>query len=490
MTSVACFMFCAARSYEHTSLQERAEHRAVSMRAARLLVLAAGTCALVGALLSARHLGLLPWYDERSPRPGAVLPSMHTSQPQPLPQPASMSSAKLEPAAPPRIGLSTKELRRVRTAIAPPRVSAGAAMRSDPRRVPWGANVTLHGRPPAIVLFAPHKTASTFFTSLLHDMARLLGLCWYSDNVAFTYAPADHAKCASPSCGHSGTQRSFGASDGGWGDCAAYAEAQILVASTCARRDTPAVSSSSSAAAGGSADSRVGGTGGDGEDGRCSPPPLSAVNGVAWGAVRLPPAMRRALASLGSHPWHWYVVLHQRHPGDTLVSEYYSFGWSHPAAPNATPEQRAKHALRQATIRNTSVARYVAEHLPELKRKYAPYLELTRTSAGGVGGGVSSFASSIEREDVSILRSRYEDLVTDFPSWLRGLVQSLHHSYTPETLAMLREALYRRHRKAFKADGRHRRSVAPGRYALEVEAATTREQSRQHREWWEPLGYA
>ena len=97
---------------------------------------------------------------------------------------------------------------------------------------------TAHGPPPAVVLFAPHKTASTFFTTFLHDLSRLLGLCWYSDNAAFTYAPSDHAKCAAPSCGHGdGTQRAFEPSDGGWGDCASFAEAQIRVASTCTQRE-------------------------------------------------------------------------------------------------------------------------------------------------------------------------------------------------------------------------------------------------------------
>ena len=49
---------------------------------------------------------------------------------------------------------------------------------------------------PAILLFAPHKTGSTFFTALMHDLSRLLDLCWYTDNAAFMYAPNDFSKCA------------------------------------------------------------------------------------------------------------------------------------------------------------------------------------------------------------------------------------------------------------------------------------------------------
>ena len=104
-------------------------------------------------------------------------------------------------------------------------VDAGAARRSDPRQASWGANITLRGRPPAILIFAPHKTGSTFFTSFLHDVAAHLGLCWYTDNAAFMYSPSDHTKCASPSCGHTGHQRRFESDDRGWGDCSLHMRA-------------------------------------------------------------------------------------------------------------------------------------------------------------------------------------------------------------------------------------------------------------------------
>ena len=373
--------------------------------------------------------------------------------------------------------------------MAPLRVSANAAARSDPKRIPWGANVTLHGPPPAVVLFAPHKTASTFFTTFLHDLSRLLGLCWYSDNAAFTYAPSDHAKCAAPSCGHGdGTQRAFEPSDGGWGDCASFAEAQIRVASTCTQREAVGSPGGTGAAgAAGEAGADVQST-----DDACEPPPLSTINGVAWGAVRLPPAMRKARACLGTPPWHWYLLLHQRHPGDTLVSEYHSFGWSHPPPPRATAQQKAAHRARQARIRNVTVGQYVGEHLAELRRKYAPYLELLggaeatsqpqslpaleAARPGGAGG-------------VTVIRSRYEELVTDFGAWLEPILAALAPSYTPQTLEMLKEALLARHSASFRRDGKHRRSITPGRYTAEVGAAERSEQHNAHREWWARLGY-
>ena len=99
------------------------------------------------------------------------------------------------------------------------------------------------------------------------------------------------------------------------------------------------------------------------------------------------------------------------------------------------------------------------------------------------GGGTAA-------RHVSVLRSRYEDLVSDFGPWLDQLIASLSQSYTPHSLARLREELLQRHgRASFTANGRHRRSVVPGRYAAEVDAAAARSQRHVHRELWELLGY-
>lgn len=338
-------------------------------------------------------------------------------------------------------------------------VDHGAAKHSDPRRVPWGADVELRGPPPAIVLFAPHKTGSTFFTSLLHDVAALLGLCWYSDNAAFMFAPNNHTKCASPSCGHFGAQRSFASSDRGWGDCSSFADEQLRAASACAAAEERArialVDDSQRCGAG--------------------ELPLSAENGVAWGVVRLPDPMRRAIRLLGKPPWRWYVILHQRHPGDTLVSAYHSFGWSHPAAPTASAAQQREHASLQSAIRNASVDEYAAEHAADLRSKYVPYFELLRG-----GGG-----------QMTIVRSRYEEMVGDFPRWLDAFVGSLRPSYTERTLAMLRRELLKRHRNAFNANGKghHKRSVVAGRFDAELRPEAASKLRRVHREWWEALGY-
>ena len=84
---------------------------------------------------------------------------------------------------------------------------------------------------------------------------------------------------------------------------------------------------------------------------------------------------------------------------------------------------------------------------------------------------------------------RYERLVGSFPAWLDELLAALAPSYNEATRAMLRAALVSRHARAFPPDGKHKRSVAPGRYDAEVSAATVHEMRRLHHEWWEELGY-
>ena len=320
-----------------------------------------------------------------------------------------------------------------------------ASRASDPRRVPWGDHVELRGPPPAIVVLAPHKTGSTFFAPFLHDLAARLGLCWYTENAAFMYAPSNHTKCASPSCGHTGRQRRFEKEDRGWGECASFADERLRAASLAvAAQTSPATAL-----------------------------PLSAHNGVLWGPLRTPFEVRATRTAVGKRPWRWLVLLHSRHPGDTLVSQFHSFGWTHPPPPGASAEQLRAHAARQATIRNTTLAEYVTAHLPELRLKYATYTALRQAAP----------------PHVHFVRSRYEELVTDFDGWLRGLLAPLAASYSELTLTRMHAQLLAKHAHSFAPDGKHKRSVTPGRFRAEIPAPVASRLLRVHHAWWRELGY-
>ncbi|EOD40115.1 hypothetical protein EMIHUDRAFT_108626 [Emiliania huxleyi CCMP1516] len=306
----------------------------------------------------------------------------------------------------------------------------------DPTAGRGSANAS---RPAAILVFAPHKTGSTFLVALLHDLADALGLCFYSDNAAFLYRPKDRRKCAAPSCGHlEMQQRLYGRGDRGWGECTTFVSARLAAASSCASRP------------------------------RCSAP-----RGLVWGPLRLPGEMRTAMGLLrGDGPWRWYVLLHQRHPLDALVSAYHSFGWSHPAAPEASSAQRRRHTARQAAVRNQSVDEYVLANAPLMRAKYAAYAELLAAPRGTL-----------------LLRSRYEDMVAFFSQWLAQLLAPLEASFSAGARAALLERLRRRHRGAFAPSGGHKRSVAPGAFVRELRPATIAAAMEQNGDWFAPLGY-
>ena len=294
-----------------------------------------------------------------------------------------------------------------------------------------GSNVTANVHPLALVLLAPHKTGSTFFTTFLHDLAVSLHLCWYTENAAFMYTPHDRSKCASPTCGHRGQQRAFKIDDRGWGECTTYISAQLKTARLCAT-----LQSVRSA----------------GADECTDGPPSSVQSGVLWGPLRLPRDVYSAAAHVGHKPWQWYIVMHQRDPGDTLVSGYHSFGWTHPAAPGASAQQVRDHTARQASVRNQSADSYALANAADLRHRYAPYLELLQAPL----------------PDVVLVRSRYDHLVIDYARWVRSIVLQLSPSCDAGTLTMLEHRLRERHRASFSPNGAHKRYVRPGRATAEL----------------------
>ena len=183
--------------------------------------------------------------------------------------------------------------------------------------------------------------------------------------------------------------------------------------------------------------------------------------------------MRAAIGAVRAAAWRPYIVLHQRHPLDTLVSAHRSFGWTHPAAPRASTAQRIAHVARQSAERNLTADEYVVQHADELQRKYEPYFELLRSPPPGV----------------RIFRSRYEEMVTFFPRWLEALLGALADTYPARTREIMRAQLVARHSGAFAPDGKHKHSVLPGRFVGALRPDTIDAVLRRHGRWIAELGY-
>jgi len=185
--------------------------------------------------------------------------------------------------------------------------------------------------------------------------------------------------------------------------------------------------------------------------------------------------MRAALATMAranASRWQWFVVLHQRHPLDALVSQYHSFGWSHPASPEASDEQRRQHELRQGRIRNQTVDDYVLAGLDHMRQTYAPYFELL----------------SSPPPSAVLIRLRYEDMVCYFEQWLSQLLLQLRAGLGVEPI-WLQQQLLEKHRSAFDANGKHKRSVVPGSFVRELRPSTMATVLTTHRQWLGELGY-
>merc|ERR1711957_1030869 len=73
--------------------------------------------------------------------------------------------------------------------------------------------------------------------------------------------------------------------------------------------------------------------------------------------------LREYLAEL--HGGTCQLVLHQRHPFDTLTSMYRSFTKNHVLPPGLTPEEETRELQEQARMHALGVDEYVKQELPQ-----------------------------------------------------------------------------------------------------------------------------
>uniref|UniRef100_A0A7S4B6D4 Sulfotransferase domain-containing protein n=1 Tax=Chrysotila carterae TaxID=13221 RepID=A0A7S4B6D4_CHRCT len=299
--------------------------------------------------------------------------------------------------------------------------------------------------PVALVMISPHKTGSTFFVGFLRAVTLRLDSCFYSENAQFTHSPKDFSKCSSPGCGHEGPERRQTAKDTGWGECTTFISGHLKsLASAC-----PQLSAST-----------------------CS---ARFRRGFVWGPVRLLPAMRATISLGRSHAHHWqfYYILHQRHPLDTTVSAYHSFGWSHPPAPNSTKEQLREYQVRRANIRNQTADQYALSSSDLYVSKYLLYFELLESPPPGA----------------VLIRSRYEEMVLFFSQWLNQILAPFELSFNRMQREALQRTLRKKYSEAFSPNGAHKRTITPGAFTRELQPETISLLTERHRDTLIRLGY-
>jgi len=146
------------------------------------------------------------------------------------------------------------------------------------------------------------------------------------------------------------------------------------------------------------------------------------------------------------------VILQLRDPRDVLVSSYFSLVYSHTIPFQNPPAARSYEAYR-LYMRSMSIDRSVLERAPAFRRIYADYLD-----------------QLLGRPNVLLLR--YEQMVTDFPSWLEKVEGFLELDLP----AAERAAFVRSSQAYLRVDGvdpyRDRRQMTPGDHRRQLQPET------------------
>lgn len=141
------------------------------------------------------------------------------------------------------------------------------------------------------------------------------------------------------------------------------------------------------------------------------------------------------------------LLVHVRDPRDCVVSAYYSFGYSHTIPPGKEEQQRFME--RRERILTQSIDDYAIEEI------------------GGAVKRLRAYLKHADRADQRLI-SRYEDMVLDFPGWVRKIsafigggdgsaaVKSLERKVSFDTKG---EDIYKHKRQVMPGD--HLRKLKP-----------------------------
>lgn len=172
-------------------------------------------------------------------------------------------------------------------------------------------------------------------------------------------------------------------------------------------------------------------------------PPSDVEENFCWGPVRhLRVDETRRFANVD----HLTQLAQIRDPRDILVSQYFSFGWTH-VDTNWNQQQRDyRKAIQQLTIDE-----YVTDQsLQDAEKLVKSFDRLLEAVAG----------RSADDPDVPVVL-RYEDMVLDFKNWVRPVLEPFDYRFASLAAAYFAND----YRDEFKVSGEsmsHKRRVTPG----------------------------
>eukprot|EP00045_Choanoeca_perplexa_P003384 m.30882 g.30882 ORF g.30882 m.30882 type:complete len:402 (+) comp12011_c0_seq1:200-1405(+) len=280
--------------------------------------------------------------------------------------------------------------------------------------------------PVAAFFLAPHKTASVFVNELLHSITMATDRCWYRiAQQSRSGVCADYGRCT--------INRSMIMSH--------YFKPAPLFCPNWTRTEIEALHTHTLA--------------------QWKEPALQhpvALHGFTYGPIRIHQLPGNTYTRLQQMGFDTLLVFHRRHPLDQIVSEYYSFAFTHPP-PNkrtASQEQIDEFYEHQHQLQVQGVDAYARVQFARdiwWESRYGLYF--------------AHLAQPKEFQNVRVLHSKYEDMVLTFPTWLAALLEALRVDSK-----QLLDYMVKKHGNSFQADGKHKRHVLPGAHKQDLNTST------------------
>lgn len=148
----------------------------------------------------------------------------------------------------------------------------------------------------------------------------------------------------------------------------------------------------------------------------------------------------------------YHIILTIRDPRDILVSKYYSLGFSH-AVPQKRGNKRSNFLRRRESIKKMNIDEFVLKDYPNVLSRFQDYQEKMLTLY----------------DNVTLLR--YEDMITDYRTWLTNLASGCGFSISVPLINILVEE-FEKNRKHSEDKYRHIRKGVSGDYKEKLKPET------------------
>lgn len=165
-------------------------------------------------------------------------------------------------------------------------------------------------------------------------------------------------------------------------------------------------------------------------------------------------------------------IYHVRDPRDMIVSEYFSYGWTHPDEYQDDKDQHRRDRVRSMTIDEYALNQPEFSMWP-IEEKFVPMLELGESGQAG--------------SDRMII-VKYETMVTRFAKWVTEVIRPFQFKFPRMQIA--KYAL--RYRNEFKPSSEsmsHKRRITPGDHREKLKRETIRVLNERYKAILERFDY-